>query len=130
MLLIPEYRSGFVEYWKRLGDQIGQLETPIAVPKAAAETVIRPVRMRLESVRKSIPLDTKIIYQRLNLPPEQVWDLIIGTNIFVYYGEFGQSLARAKLAAMLKAGGYLLTTTKCPTRFPPGLKALGKRDWW
>lgn len=60
-LLIPEYRSGFVEQWKRLGDHRATV-TPIAVPKAAAETVIRPVRMRPEIVRKSTPFDTKIIY--------------------------------------------------------------------
>ena len=51
-----------------------------------------------------------IVYQRLPISdPEQEFDLIIGTNIFIYYGAFEQSLARENIAAMLRPGGYLLT---------------------
>jgi hypothetical protein len=35
--------------------------------------------------------------------------LVIGTNIFIYYGALEQSLARANLATMIKPGGFLVT---------------------
>jgi hypothetical protein len=118
----PEYRVKFVEYWKRLGDQIGQPVTPITVPQAAAETQTRAVRIRPEIVRRITPVDMNIVFQRLQVSPEYAFDLIIGTNIFVYYGEFAQSLARANVAAMLKPGGYLLTNDKLPGKVPSGLE--------
>jgi hypothetical protein len=116
----PEYRTNFTEYWKRLGDQIGQPVTPIVVPAAAAETQTRALRIRPEIVRRITAVDMNIVFQRL--PPDQAFDLIIGTNIFVYYGEFEQSLARANAAAMLKPGGYLVTNDKLPERVSSGLQ--------
>jgi hypothetical protein len=116
-----EYRKSFVEYWQKLGDQIGELVPPIAVPTAASETQTRAVKIRPGIVRRLTPLDMNIVFQRLPLPPQQGFDLIIGTNIFVYYDAFEQSLARANIAAMLKPGGYLLSNDKFPDVVPSGL---------
>jgi hypothetical protein len=116
-----EYRNGFVEYWNRLGDQIGQAVPPIQVPSAAAETQTRAVRIRADVVKHLTPVDMNIVYQRAPLPSPQEFDLIIGTNIFVYYDAFEQSLARANIAAMLKPGGYLLSNDKFPDAVPSEL---------
>jgi hypothetical protein len=116
-----EYRNGFVEYWDRLGDQIGQAVSPIQVPSAAAETQTRAVRIRADVVKHLTPVDMNIVYQRAPLPSPQEFDLIIGTNIFVYYDAFEQSLARANIAAMLKPGGYLLSNDKFPDAVPSEL---------
>jgi len=117
----PAYRSGFIQYWNRLGDQIGESIPPIAVPAAAAETQTRAIRIRPEIVRRITPVDMNIVFQRL--ADDQAFDLIIGTNIFIYYGEFEQSLARANVSAMLKPGGFLLTNDKLPDAVPSGLQA-------
>jgi len=117
----PAYRSGFTQYWSRLGDQIGESVPPIAVPAAAAETKTRAIRIRPEIVRRITPVDMNIVFQRL--ADDQAFDLIIGTNIFIYYGEFEQSLARANVSAMLKPGGFLLTNDKLPDTAPSGLQA-------
>jgi hypothetical protein len=116
-----EYRRSFVEYWQKLGDQIGEPVPPIAVPSAAAETQTRAVKIRPGIVRRLTPLDMNIVYQRLPLDPQQGFDLIIGTNIFIYYDAFEQSLARANIATMLKPGGYLLSNDKFPDTVPSGL---------
>lgn len=117
----PEYRKSFIEYWERLGDQIGEPVPPIAVPDAAAETQTRAVKIRPAIVLRLIPLDMNIVYQRLCLAPQQAFDLVIGTNIFIYYSAFEQSLARANIAAMLKRGGHLLSNDKFPEAVPSGL---------
>ncbi len=49
------------------------------------------------------------------------FDLVIGTNIFVYYGGFEQSLASANLATMFRPGGFLLTNEAWPGTVPPKL---------
>jgi len=117
-----EYRKNFVEYWQKLGDQIGEPVPPIAVPTAASETQTRAVKIRRGVVRRLTPLDMNIVFQRLPLA-QQGFDLIIGTNIFVYYDDFQKSLARANIAAMLKPGGYLLSNDKFPDVVPSGLSA-------
>ena len=116
-----EYRRSFVEYWRRLGDQIGEAVPPIAVPSAASETQTRAVKIRPGIVRRLTPLDMNIVFQRLPLPAQQGFDLIIGTNIFIYYDDFQKSLARANVAALLKPGGYLLSNDKFPDLVPSGL---------
>jgi len=116
-----EYRKSFVEYWQRLGDHIGEAVLPIAVPNAASETQTRAVKIRPGIVQRLIPLDTNIVFQRLALPPQQGIDLIIGTNIFIYYDDFQKTLARANIAAMLRPGGYLLSNDQFPEVVPSGL---------
>ena len=37
------------------------------------------------------------------------FDLIVATNVLVYYTPFEQALALSNIAAMLRPGGYLLT---------------------
>lgn len=105
------YLADFVKYWQTLGDQIGAVTKPVLVPPAvASETHIRAVGIRPEVVTHITPLDMNVVYQRLPVPkPELQFDLIIGTNIFIYYGAFEQSLARANLASMIKPRGFLLT---------------------
>ena len=63
-----------------------------------------------------------MVYQRLNLPADRAYDLVIGTNVFLYYGAFEQSLARANISAMLRPGGILISTDKLPENVPSSLK--------
>jgi hypothetical protein len=42
-------------------------------------------------------------------PANQRFDLIVATNIFLYYDRFEQALALLNLEAMLNTGGVLLT---------------------
>jgi hypothetical protein len=73
-------------------------------------------------VKRITPLDVNIVFQRLEVPPQQAFDLIIGTSIFTYYDGFEQSLARANVAAMLRPGGFLLSNDKLPDTVPSGLE--------
>jgi hypothetical protein len=121
----PEYRKNFVEYWQRLGDQIGEpvepIEAPDSVQGAVTDMQTRAVKIRPGIVRRIQPLDMNIVYQRKPLSAQQGFDLVIGTNIFIYYDAFEQSLARANIATMLKPGGFLLSNDKFPDTVPSGL---------
>ena len=118
----PEYREDFVNYWQKLGERIGEPVAPIAVPPgAAAETQTRAVKIRPEIVRRVTPLDMNIVFQHLPPSPQQGFDLIIGTNIFVYFNPFEQSLARVNMSLMLNPGGFVLSNDKLPASAPVGL---------
>jgi hypothetical protein len=41
--------------------------------------------------------------------PDRRFDLVVATNVFVYYDVLEQALAMANVEAMLRPGGFLLT---------------------
>jgi hypothetical protein len=119
-----DFRAKFTQYWQNLGSQIGQPVAAIPVPQDAPGFATRAVKIRPAVVRRMMPVDMNIVFQRLPLAPDERFDLIIGTNIFLYYGGFEQSLARANVAAMLKPGGFLLSNDKLPDSVPSGLEQV------
>ena len=68
------------------------------------------VRIHPAVVASTVPRDLNIILERLDLSPERRFDLIIATNILVYYGIFEQSLALSNLASMLRPQGLFLSS--------------------
>lgn len=117
-----DFRTAFVSYWTNLGSMIGKPVPAIPVPQGAEGIASRAIAVPPAIVRRITPLDLNIVYQRLELAPEERFDLIIGTNVFVYYGAFEQSLVRANVASMLKPGGFLLSSEKLADRIENGLQ--------
>jgi hypothetical protein len=104
-----DYAAGFLNYWQHLGSEIGKPAQRIAVPQAAGNIWNRAVSVRPAVVERVTPVDMNVVFQTVPLTPDKQFDLVIGTNIFVYYDSFEQSLARNNLATMIKPGGYLIT---------------------
>jgi hypothetical protein len=119
-----DFRSKFTSYWQGLGLQIGQTVPAIPVPAASTGFSTRAVEFRPSMVSRIHPVDMNIVYQHLPLAPGERFDIIIGTNIFLYYGAFEQSLARASIASMLSERGFLLSTEKLDDRVPSGLEQV------
>lgn len=117
----PAYHTAFLEFWQRLGLDIGKPVRPIPVPAAASGIWNRAISVRPNIVKRVMPVDMNIVFQTVPLPPDERFDLIIGTNIFVYYGSFEQSLARANLGSMIKPGGFLLSNEALPDTAPSQL---------
>jgi hypothetical protein len=98
-----------IDYWKIFGDRIGVGVAPVRVPPGAGEVTVRAVRIRPTIISAVTPEDVNIVVQRLEPPTAQKFDLIIATNILVYYDVFEQSLALANIEFMLRPGGFLLS---------------------
>ena len=103
------WKSELVAYWERFGDQIGKPATPVAVPASLQGTILRAVRVRPEFVRGMRALDLNVVLQREEPTADAKFDLLIATNILVYYDTFEQSLALSNIQSMLRPGGFLLT---------------------
>ena len=104
-----QWKPEAVSYWTSFGDQIGAPVTPVSVPAGAGDVKVRAVRIRPAIASAITPEDLNIIVQRLEPPAGDKFDLIIATNILVYYDVFEQSLALANIEWMLKPGGFLLS---------------------
>jgi hypothetical protein len=106
----PPWTPGLVTYWERFGDRIGEEVKAVAVPPGAGNVRIRAVRVRPAVVLSIIPQDVNIVLQRLEpLAADERFDLVIATNILLYYDVFEQSLALANVAKMLRPGGLFVT---------------------
>jgi hypothetical protein len=104
-----EWTPELVAYWQSFGNAIGE-EVPAARPPDAAGPVrVRAVRVRPEVVRAISPRELNIVIDRLPLAGEERFDLIVATNVLVYYGVFEQALALSNVASMLREGGVFLT---------------------
>jgi hypothetical protein len=120
------WQPRLTDYWRRFGDQIGTPADPVRPPRDAGAVDIRAVRIPSSVVSSITPRDLDIVLQHLKPtaagPP---FDLIVATNIFVYYGAFEQALALLNVATMLRPGGLLLSNNALPERLVPSMKAIG-----
>jgi SAM-dependent methyltransferase len=116
--------ADLIAYWRALGDRVGAEVAPITPPNVFQGLETRAVRIRPDVVLNLQPVDLNIVLERSKLPEADRFDLIVGTNIFIYYDAFERSLALENAGAMLKRGGLLLTNDKLP-EVPGGAMRLG-----
>jgi hypothetical protein len=103
------FKPALSDYWSAFGRHIGTQVQPAPVPPAFDQTRLRAIRVRSELVARVNPIDLNIVLQRLQLDAADKFDLVIATNILVYYDTFEQSLALANVASMLRPSGFLLS---------------------
>ncbi len=95
-------------YWKNFGSLIATPAKPQTLgnlPKVG----LRAINIRTEFLSMIQAFDTNIVLQSPVLAEKDRYDLIIGTNIFVYYDSFEQGLAMLNLEKMMKDGAMLLS---------------------
>ena len=119
------WRPDLVTYWQQFGDRIGAQTKPLPAPAGADNVQVRAVRVRPSIVLAIASEDLNIVLQRERLPEPQRFDLVVATNVFVYYDAFEQSLALANVAAMLRPGGILLSNNVLAEAPATGMKPAG-----
>lgn len=102
-----------ITYWERAGATVGIPAN--AKPSRVLPTVrLRAILVNPSVVRRLHVLDADIVFDRLTVPGAGPFDLVIATNILVYYDRFHQALALSSIASMLRQGGLLLTNDAVP----------------
>ncbi len=103
------WKPGVVSYWQHFGDQIGKPATPVAIPQNAGRLNVRAVRIYPRFISALDINDLNVVLQRPVLAANERFDLIVATNILIYYDVFEQSLAMLNIERMLRPGGILLS---------------------
>ncbi|MGH9253027.1 MAG: hypothetical protein ACRD3C_00495, partial [Vicinamibacterales bacterium] len=117
------------DYWQRFGNWIGEPASKVPAPPASAGRVdVRGVSIRPEVVLSVTPADLNIVTERLDPSSGPPIDLIVATNILLYYDVFEQSLAAGNIAAMLRPGGFLLTNNRIFELPGSPLSGVGSTD--
>jgi SAM-dependent methyltransferase len=104
------WHPALVRYWETFGDRIGDAVAPMAPAPGTEGVRVRAIRIRRSIAESIVPIEMNIVLERLDhLGEADRFDLVIATNVLVYYDGFGQSLALANIASMLRPGGFFLT---------------------
>jgi hypothetical protein len=115
-----------IEYWRSFGDHAGKPVTAIRPPAALAGLETRAVEIKPAVVLSCEPVDLNIVLERINLPAAERFDLIVATNVFVYYDRLEQTLALQNVSTLLKSGGILLSNDNLPELSQVPMRRLGE----
>ena len=114
----------FVAYWRRAGDRLGT-PVPVVVPVQIQDAQARAIDVRPEAVLAVEGVDLNIVFERVSTPDDTSrFDLVVATNVLMYYEPFEQALAVSNMAGMLRTGGLLLTNQPVPLPTTWGLSPV------
>lgn len=108
------WKAAAAQFWRQFGNEIGTPVTPIQAPTLVGNVETRAVKIRPAVVSMITPVELDIVTQHLDLPLKERFDLIVATNVFLYYNFFEQLLALANTQRMLRPGGFLLSNDSLP----------------
>jgi len=115
------------EYWKQFGTILGVGTKPLPVPDALPSLESRAVSIRPEYSASMAAIDLNIVAQTADLADGDGFDLVVATNILVYYDLFQQALAMGNIAHTMTVGGIFLANNALPAEHDPRLKFLGRK---
>jgi hypothetical protein len=116
-----------IAFREQLGDEIGKPVTAAPPPANAGRVAVRGVLFPPAVANAIVPRDLNVVLQRMEpAAGNDGFDLIVATNILLYYDVFEQSLAAANIAAMLAPEGVLLSNDRI-FELPGGPLALAGR---
>lgn len=121
-----EWSPEAISYWRHFGEILGSPVRPLPVPVTLTGVVVRAVAIRPRYAARMKAYDVNIVTQTLD-PPGQGFDLMVATNVLVYYDRFQQALAMANIARMLNRGGIFLANNVLPAQHTGDLEYLGRR---
>jgi SAM-dependent methyltransferase len=113
-----------LSYFGRFGEAVGS-PLPVTIPPGLGPLRLRAVAVRPTVVERISARDVNITAQMLPLADAERFDLIVGTNIFLYYDRLQQGLAMASVAAMLRPGGLLLSNNALVEVPSTGMQSIG-----
>ena len=121
------WNDAAVVYWKQFGTLLGAPVKPLPVPEALPGVESRAVASRAEYAASMTPMDLNVEAHTVDLPEGGGFDLVVATNILVYYDTFQQALAMSNIAHMMNPGGIFLANNALPAAHAPRLKYLGRK---
>lgn len=120
-----EWMPRVVEYRAAFGALIGNSSEPVAVPEAARPVTVRAVDVKPAIVQRVSSENVNIVVEHLDLPAAAKFDLVIATNVFVYYSHLQQALAMLNLSEMVKPAGLLLSNNAAVEIPSVGWRSIG-----
>ncbi len=113
-----------ISYWQHFGESLGKPVQSFGAPEVLNGVEVRAVAIRPEIAERISGQDLNMVAQQLSAPPGGGFDLVIATNIFVYYNFFEQALAMQNISRMMNPGGIFLVNQILSNQHPDALKLI------
>jgi hypothetical protein len=126
-LVSAEWSPEAVAYWQKFGEILGSPVKPLPVPASVIDVTTRAVAIRPRYAAQMRGFDMNLVTQTMDVPEGQGFDLVVATNVLVYYDLFQQALAMGSIAHMMNHGGIFLANHALPAQHAPALEFLGRR---
>jgi hypothetical protein len=126
-LVSAEWSPEAVAYWQKFGEILGSPVKPLPVPATVIDVTIRAVAIRPRYAAQMRGYDMNVVTQSMDVPEGQGFDLVVATNVLVYYDLFQQALAMGSIAHMMNHGGIFLANHALPAQHASALEFLGRR---
>jgi len=126
-LVSAEWSPEVVAYWQKFGEILGALAKPLSVPGSVSEVTMRAVAIRPRYAAQMRGFDMNVVTQTMDVPEGQGFDLVVATNVLVYYDLFQQALAMGNISHMMNRGGIFLANHALPAQHAQALEYLGRR---
>lgn len=97
--------ADFHDYFRNLGRKIGE-ESALSAPAPLTSHLTKAISVRSDLVRNVTAAEMNILTERYD--PSPAYDLVVATNILVYFNQQELRLALANICSMLRPGGYLV----------------------
>lgn len=126
-LVSAEWSPDAVAYWQKFGEVLGAPVKPLPVPASVIDVTMRAVAIRPRYAAQMRGFDMNVVTQTMDVPEGQGFDLVVATNVLVYYDLFQQALAMSSIAHMMNHGGIFLANHALPAQHSQALEFLGRR---
>jgi len=126
-LVSAEWSPEAVAYWQKFGETLGTPVKPLPVPASVSDVTMRAVAIRPRYAAHMRGFDINVVAQTMDVPEGQGFDLVVATNVLVYYDLFQQALAMSSIAHMMNHGGIFLANHALPAQHSQALEYLGRR---
>jgi hypothetical protein len=123
-----DWKPEAVAYWEHFGEVIGTATHPLPVPPTLQGLMLRAIAVKPQWAERVEARDLDIVTETQDLAPGAGFDLVVATNVLVYYDLFEQALAMASIAHLLNRGGIFLANHALPAVHPQALEYLGRRS--
>ena len=122
-----EWSPEAISYWKSFGELLGSPAKPLPVPAPLRRVAVRAVAIGPQFARHLEVYNLNIVAETLDFASGQGFDLMVATNVLVYYNRLEQALAMANVARLLNPGGIFLGNNVLPRQHTSDLEYLGRR---
>jgi hypothetical protein len=132
-IVLPRERAArwapdLLRFWKRAGSTVGD-DVSRSMPTPPSDVEVRAIGVRADVVQSLRVRDINIVVERIDpLPETERFDVVIATNVLVYYDVVEQSLALANIASMLRPGGVLLSNNVLVELPTTPVRSIGHTD--
>lgn len=120
--LAADWTPQSAAYWEHFGDRIASPAPAASAPKGV---IVRAVAVQPRYASRVSARDLNVVGQVVD---GEKFDLVVATNILIYYDRFQQAVAMTAIARMMNPGGIFLSNTVLPAQRPTDLDYLGRRS--